>query len=316
VLRPSALVVLESTTYPATTEEFLADLLRAGSGLVAGEDCFLGHSPERIDPGNRRYDLVNTPKAVSGVNSRPLAAVRAFYDSLVDHTFPFQSPREAELTKLIEKTFRHVTIALVNELAMFAAEARVDIWDALEAASTKPFGFMRFNPGLGVGDHCLPIDPCYLSWHVRTHLNRSFRFVELANDINGHMPDYVVQCPTAALNTRRMSINGSVILVLGVAYKPNTSDMGESPALLGIERLLSLGAQVRYVDDHISESDLLFFPHGMPVKTNLSGEELREADTVVVLTDHDGSDDGALSRDAICVLDTRHRCQRNNVELL
>jgi UDP-N-acetyl-D-glucosamine dehydrogenase len=169
-LKPGATVVLESTTYPGTTDELLGGLLQEGSDLVPGRDFHLGYSPERIDPGNPAFGLVGTPKVVSGVNASSLVAVQRFYDSIVDETVPVSSPREAELTKLIENTFRHVNVALVNELAMFAAELGVDVWEALDAASTKPFGFMRFNPGPGVGGHCLPIDPSYLSWHVRTSL--------------------------------------------------------------------------------------------------------------------------------------------------
>ena len=168
---------------------------------------------------------------VSGVNAASLEAVQRFYDSIVDKTIPVSRPREAELTKLIENTFRHVNVALVNELAMFAADLGVDVWEALDAAGTKPFGFMRFNPGPGVGGHCLPIDPSYLSWHVRTTLGQSFRFVELANDVNDHMPEYVVKRLTVALNTRKLALNGSRTLLLGLAYKPNTSDMRESPAI-------------------------------------------------------------------------------------
>ena len=200
-LEPGATVVLESTTYPGTTDELLANLLAEGSGLVAGRDFHLGYSPERIDPGNKVFGLVGTPKVVSGITAGSLEAVQRFYDSIVDKTIPVSGPREAELTKLIENTFRHVNVALVNELAMFAADLGVDVWEALDAAGTKPFGFMRFNPGPGVGGHCLPIDPSYLSWRVRTTLGQSFRFVELANDVNDHMPEYVVKRLMVALNT-------------------------------------------------------------------------------------------------------------------
>ena len=190
---------------------------------------------------------------MSGVTPASLNAVQQFYDSIVNKTIAVSRPREAELTKLIENTFRHVNVALVNELAIFAADLGVDVWEALDAAATKPFGFMRFNPGPGVGGHCLPIDPSYLSWHVRTSLGRSFRFVELANDVNDHMPDYVVQRLALALNKRKLAVNGSRLLLLGVAYKPNTSDMRESPALAVAQRLVRLGAEVRYVDDHVPD---------------------------------------------------------------
>ncbi len=230
-LEPGAVVVLESTTYPGTTEELLAGILADGSGLVPGRDFHLGYSPERIDPGNRHFSFAEIPKVVSGIDTGSLNAVQAFYDTLVHKTIAVSRPREAELAKLIENTFRHVNIALVNELTIFAAELGVDVWEALDAASTKPFGFMRFNPGPGVGGHCLPIDPSYLSWHVRTSVGRSFRFVELANDVNDHMPEYVVRRLSLALNRRQLAVNGSRILLLGLAYKPNTSDLRESPAL-------------------------------------------------------------------------------------
>jgi UDP-N-acetyl-D-glucosamine dehydrogenase len=187
-LRPGAMVILESTTYPGTTEELVAPILEEGSGLVAGEDFHLGYSPERIDPGNPIWGLANIPKVVSGVDDSSLAAVKRFYDDLVERTVPVSGTREAELTKLLENTFRHVNVALVNELAMFAADLGVDLWEAIDAASTKPFGFMRFTPGPGVGGHCLPIDPSYLSWRVKRQLGQSFRFVELANDCSLDSP--------------------------------------------------------------------------------------------------------------------------------
>jgi UDP-N-acetyl-D-glucosamine dehydrogenase len=316
-LVPGATVVLESTTYPGTTDELLASLLAKGSGLVAGRDFHLGYSPERIDPGNRAFGLVGTPKVVSGVNAASLEAVQRFYDSIVDKTIPVSGPREAELTKLIENTFRHVNVALVNELAMFAADLGVDVWEALDAAGTKPFGFMRFNPGPGVGGHCLPIDPSYLSWRVRTTLGQSFRFVELANDVNDHMPEYVVKRLMVALNTRKLALNGSRTLLLGLAYKPNTSDMRESPAISVAQRLVRLGADVHYVDDHIPDlkaSTLDLASHF--VRAHLTVEELEAADAVVVLTDHDDIDYGLVSRHARYVFDTRHRCRGEVVEYL
>jgi UDP-N-acetyl-D-glucosamine dehydrogenase len=316
-LEPGATVVLESTTYPGTTDELLADLLTRGSGLVAGQDFHLGYSPERIDPGNKDFGLAGTPKVVSGVNAASLEAVQRFYDSIVDKTIPVSGTREAELTKLIENTFRHVNVALVNELAMFADDLGVDVWEALDAAGTKPFGFMRFNPGPGVGGHCLPIDPSYLSWHVRTTLGQSFRFVELANDVNDHMPEYVVKRLTVALNTRKLALNGSRALLLGLAYKPNTSDMRESPAIAVAQRLVRLGSHVRYVDEHIadlnlSSSDLA----GHLVRAHLSVEELEVADIVVVLTDHDDIDYDFVSKHARYIFDTRHRCRGEVVEYL
>ncbi len=314
-LRPRALVVLESTTYPGTTEELLAGLLEAGSGLQAGRDFHLGYSPERIDPGNPRFGLGTTPKVVSGIDPASLAAVEAFYGSLVEKTVPVSRPREAELAKLIENTFRHVNIALVNELAVFAADLGVDIWEALDAAATKPFGFMRFNPGPGVGGHCLPIDPSYLSWHIRSSLSRSFRFVELANDVNDHMPEYVVQRLMVALNSAGKAVNGSRVLLLGMAYKPNTSDLRESPALIVARRLLRLGAEVRYADSHVAEVDVLGRDARL-ARVELGPAEVKEADAVVVVTDHDDVDYELVAAHARYVLDTRHRCRGPAVEYL
>jgi UDP-N-acetyl-D-glucosamine dehydrogenase len=303
-LRPGATVVLESTTYPGTTEELVGPIMEEGSGLVAGSDFHLGYSPERIDPGNPTWTFVNTPKVVSGIDERSLQAVQGFYDSLVERTVPVGSPKEAELTKLLENTFRHVNIALVNELAMFANDLGIDVWQAIDAASTKPFGYMRFTPGPGVGGHCLPIDPSYLSWRVRRSLGHSFRFVELANDVNDHMPDYVVRRLIAALNRRRLPVNGSRVLLLGLAYKANTSDARESPAMVVADRLLSMGAVVHAADPHVVES-----PHidNRIVRVDLSADELAAADAVVLLMDHDTFDYELVARSARYVLDCRRR---------
>ncbi|MEV6875320.1 nucleotide sugar dehydrogenase [Amycolatopsis sp. NPDC051128] len=311
-LRPGATVVLESTTYPGTTEELVVPLLEAGSGLVAGQDFSVGYSPERIDPGNPRWNFVNTPKVVSGVDARSLAAVRHLYDRLVDTTVPVGTTREAELTKLLENTFRHVNIALINEIAVFAHELGVDVWKAIEAASTKPFGFSRFLPGPGVGGHCLPIDPSFLSWRVRHDLRREFRFVALANDINDHMPDYVVERLTSALNRQSKSVQHSVVLLLGLAYKAGTGDTRESPVLRVIDLLSARGAVIRVVDSHVEE-------HRCPLSAKLvelTADELRAADVVLLLTDHAEVDYALVEREARLVLDTRHRLSGPRVEHL
>jgi UDP-N-acetyl-D-glucosamine dehydrogenase len=300
-LRPGATVVLESTTYPGTTEELVAPLLEAGSGLVAGVDFFLGYSPERIDPGNREFTFVNTPKVVSGIDDASLAAVDRFYSSLVERTVPVSGTKEAELTKLLENTFRHVNVALVNELAMFANDLDIDIWESIDAASSKPFGYMRFTPGPGVGGHCLPIDPSYLSWRVRRRLGHSFRFVELANDVNDHMADYVARRISDALNRQRKSVNGSNVLLLGLSYKRNTSDARESPALAVAQRLLTAGATVSVADPHVTND---FDKRIRRVEPEI--EELRAADIVVLLTDHDVFDLNVVADHAPLVLDTRH----------
>ena len=312
-VRPGVLVILESTTYPGTTEELVAPALENGSGLDAGSDFSLGYSPERIDPGNPTWTLVNTPKVVSGVDDASLAAVKAFYDTLVEQTISVSGTREAELTKLLENTFRHINIALVNELAMFAADLGIDVWEAIDAASTKPFGFMRFTPGPGAGGHCLPIDPSFLSWRVKRTLGQQFRFVELANDVNDHMPDYVVRRIVAGLNTRRKPLHGSRILLLGLSYKRNTRDARESPSLRVAELLLGMGAEVRAADPDVLSEQV--DPRIAVVEP--TPEECRAADAVVLLVDHDAFDLDVVYLHARYVLDTRNRLRGgSNVERL
>ncbi|MFJ7271020.1 nucleotide sugar dehydrogenase [Streptomyces sp. NPDC099050] len=312
-LRPGATVVLESTTYPGTTEELFGPILEDGSGLTAGVDFHLGYSPERIDPGNKVWGFQQTPKVVSGVNPLSLKAVETFYAGLVDTTVPVRSPKEAELAKLLENTFRHVNIALVNEIAMFARHLDIDVWQTIEAASSKPFGFMKFTPGPGVGGHCLPIDPSYLSWRVQRELGQNFRFVELANDINSHMPEYVARRVMDALNAKRRSVNGSRILLLGLAYKKNTGDARESPAVRVSQLLLDMGAKVRAADPHVVES--------IKVDARLSRveptrKELAAADVVVLLTDHDSFDYPMITEHASLILDCRNRLSGPTVEVL
>jgi UDP-N-acetyl-D-glucosamine dehydrogenase len=309
-LRPGATVILESTTYPGTTEDLVAGLLEEGSGLTAGRDFHLGYSPERIDPGNTTWNFVNTPKVVSGIDKESLDAVQAFFDRLVDSTVPVSGTREAELTKLLENTFRHVNIALVNELAMFAEAMGVDVWEAIDAASTKPFGYLRFTPGPGVGGHCLPIDPSYLSWKVRKSVGQPFRFVELANDINAGMPDYVVSRLTLALNREKRSVNGSSVLLLGLAYKRNTGDIRESPGMVIAQILTTLGADVRVVDPHVPAGGSTLH------QVDLTVEEVQHADAVVIVTDHDCFDYDLVRDRARYVLDARNRISGPQVELL
>ncbi|MGZ7016661.1 MAG: nucleotide sugar dehydrogenase [Acidimicrobiia bacterium] len=300
-LNPGALVVLESTTYPGTTEELLRPLLEQ-SGLRAGVDFFLGYSPERIDPGNTTWTFETTPKVVSGVDAASLRGVEAFYSTLVEKVVPVGSPAEAELVKLLENTFRHVNIALVNELAMFAGDLGVDIWRAIDAASTKPFGYMRFTPGPGVGGHCLPVDPSYLSWRVRRRSGQSFRFVELANDVNEHMPDYVVRRITALLNGHARAVRGTKILLLGIAYKAATSDWRESPSIAVAERLATLGAELRACDPHIPA----VLQPGLEMElVEFSPETLRAADLVVLLVDHPEFDPDEICRHAPVVFDAK-----------
>lgn len=296
-------VVLESTTYPGTTEQLLVPLLEQGSGLRAGVDFHVGYSPERIDPGNKTFNFQNTPKVVSGINASSLKMVACLYDRLVDRTVPVTSPAEAELTKLLENTFRHVNIALVNELAVFAHDLGIDVWEAISAAATKPFGFMPFTPGPGVGGHCLPIDPSYLSWQVRRSLGRNFRFVELANDVNDHMPDYVVQRVASGLNSQGKSLKGSTILLVGLAYKKNTGDIRESPALRIAELLAAQGADLQGVDSYVESHKV----PGFLTLVELTEQSAAAADAIVVLTDHDYLDYTIVENARGYVLDTRHR---------
>jgi UDP-N-acetyl-D-glucosamine dehydrogenase len=309
-LRAGATVVLESTSYPGTTEELVAPILEEGSGLTAGRDFHLGYSPERIDPGNPTWSLESTPKVISGIDEASLRSVREFYDRIVQTTVPVSGTREAELVKLLENTFRHVNIALVNELAMFAAELDIDVWEAIDAASTKPFGYLRFTPGPGVGGHCLPIDPSYLSWKVRSSLGQPFRFVELANDVNEHMPDYVVRRLILALNRRGRAVNGSRILLLGLAYKRNTGDAREAPGTIIAQLLAAMGADVAVVDPHLSDRSVTY-----PL-VELTADELERADAVVIVTDHDAFDFDLVQAHASYIFDTRNRVDGPTVERL
>jgi UDP-N-acetyl-D-glucosamine dehydrogenase len=301
-LRKGSCVILESTTYPGTTSELLAPILEEASGLARGEYA-LGYSPERIDPGNETHTFVNTPKVTSGVDAASLEVVDAFFAALVDTTVPVGSPAEAELVKLLENTFRHVNIALVNELAMFARELGVDVWRAIDAASTKPFGYMRFTPGPGVGGHCLPIDPSYLAWRVKQHLGQTFRFVELANDVNEHMPDYVYTRITAMLNGQRKSVNGSRVLLLGLAYKKGTSDWRESPSVEVAGRLRAGGATVEFCDPHIPEVNAAHMEYPL---VPFAADQIAAADVVVVLVDHAEFDPAAIAEHAHLVFDAKN----------
>jgi len=311
-VREGCTVILESTTYPGTTEELVAPLLEDGSGLRAGADFHLGYSPERIDPGNPTWRLENTPKVVSGVDEASLKAVQEFFDRLVDQTVPVSGTREAEMAKLLENTFRHVNIALVNELAIFAHDLGINVWEAIDAASTKPFGYMRFTPGPGVGGHCLPIDPSYLSWQVERSLGQKFRFVELANDVNEHMPDYVVRRIQNQLNDQGKAVRGSLVLLYGLAYKANTGDARETPTRPIIDQLLDLGADVLVADPHV---DLATMPEGISLVTG-GQADIDRADTIAYLVDHAGFDRDLIGGAEIPILDCRRVLHGPNVKPL
>jgi len=301
LLRRGTLVVLESTTYPGTTDELVRPILEKASGLSAGVDFNLAFSPERIDPGNPVYGLRNTPKVVGGLTPDCTAVAARFYRQVCDQVIEATSPREAEMAKLLENTYRHVNIALVNEMAVFCHELGIDLWDAIRCASTKPFGFQPFYPGPGVGGHCIPIDPNYLSYKVRT-LGYPFRFVELAQEINSRMPGYVVDRAAELLNRHAKPLNGANVLLLGVTYKRDIADQRESPARPIARRLLARGAVLAYHDPHVPDWAI----DGQPVRraTDLD-TEIVTADVVILLQDHSEYDLEQLAGEAKLFFDTR-----------
>jgi nucleotide sugar dehydrogenase len=301
VLSHGDLVVLESTTYPGTTEEVVAPLLESGSGLKAGVDFDLAYSPERIDPGNPDFGITNTPKVVGGMGEHATKAATAFYEQVVNEVVTVAGPREAEMAKLLENTFRHVNIALVNEMAVFCRQLDIDLWDVIGAAKTKPFGFMPFYPGPGVGGHCIPVDPSYLSWRVKK-LGFSFRFVELAQEINAQMPAFVVSRLSDLLNDAGLALSRSTVLCLGAAYKPGISDCRESPAVEVMQKLRHKGATVLYHDSFVPE---LALDTELLRSTELTPELLAAVDAVVILTPHPGVDWELVATGSSLVLDTR-----------
>jgi UDP-N-acetyl-D-glucosamine dehydrogenase len=296
------LIVLESTTYPGTTIELIAPKLRE-RGFTIGEDIFIAFSPERIDPGNQRYGVRNTPKVVGGVTDACTMAAVQYYSAAVDEIVPMSSPTAAEMVKLLENTFRAVNIGLVNEVALMCDKLGIDVWEVINAAKSKPFGFMAFYPGPGLGGHCIPIDPLYLSWKLKT-LNYTARFIELASEINTSMPLYVVNKIADALNDDGKAVRGSKILVLGAAYKRDVDDVRESPALDVIELLRNKGADVRYLDPHVSRLNL---HNGASMTSEVySAQLLRDADCVVIITDHTAFDWQDIARHSRLIVDTRH----------
>ena len=300
-LRPGQLVVLESTTYPGTTREVLLPVLER-TGFVVGEDFFLCFSPERVDPGNEVWKTKNTPKVIGGMTPVCTEAGLAVYERFIDTMVAVSSTEVAEMVKILENTFRAVNIALVNEVALIADRLDVNVWEVIEAAATKPFGFMKFMPGPGLGGHCIPVDPQYLAWKMRT-LDYRTRFIELASEINAEMPEFVVGKVRTALNAGKKAVNGSRILVLGVAYKRDVDDIRESPALDIIGLLAADGADVAYHDSFVSklaEEDLLLS------SVALTDQALTEADVVVIVTDHTDVDYARVLERAAVVVDARH----------
>ena len=299
-LRPGQLVVLESTTYPGTTEELILPMLTE-RGLTVGQDFFLAFSPERVDPGNPRYHTRNTPKIIGGMTPVCTDVARTLYAQAIETVIPVSSTRTAEMVKLLENTFRSVNIGLVNEVALMCARLGVDVWEVIDSAATKPFGFMPFYPGPGLGGHCTPIDPLYLSWKLKT-LNYRARFIELAGEINSEMPEYVCARVADALNQKEKSVKGSRILVLGVTYKRDIEDVRESPSLDILRILESRGARVSYNDPHVPALDL----NQATLRSVDLVPALREADIVVIVTDHSSYSYPEIVEKARLVLDTRN----------
>ncbi|MFA5038093.1 MAG: nucleotide sugar dehydrogenase [Candidatus Omnitrophota bacterium] len=300
-LKKGQLIILESTTYPGTTDEVLLPMFEA-RGLKAGKDFYLAFSPERVDPANKAFKTRNIPKVVGGVTPACTESARALYEHAVDTVHPVSSTRVAETVKLLENTFRAVNIGLVNELALMCDKMDINVWEVIDAAKTKPFGFIAFYPGPGLGGHCIPIDPLYLSWKARSY-GFEARLIELAAQINSAMPEHVITKISEALNTREKSIKGSRILVLGVAYKKNVSDYRESPAFEVMEGLVRRGAQVSYADPFVPS----FINTHLKMKAvKPTPEALKKADCVVIITDHDAFDYQAVVKNARLIVDTRN----------
>jgi UDP-N-acetyl-D-glucosamine dehydrogenase len=304
-LRAGQLVVLESTTYPGTTEELLLPRLVA-DGLRCGEDFFLAFSPEREDPGNPKFSTTNIPKLVGGVDAVSGDLAQALYGQVVPQTVRVSSARTAEASKLLENIFRAVNIALVNELKVVYDRMGIDIWEVIDAAATKPFGFMRFDPGPGWGGHCIPLDPFYLAWKAREY-GVATRFIELAGEVNISMPEYVIDKLIGALNERGRAVKGSRVLVLGLSYKRDIDDPRESPAFEILDRLLRLGAEVRYHDPHVPAAPAMRSWPDLPALESvpLTPEELEDCDAVIVVTDHAAVDYDLVARHAPLIVDTR-----------
>ncbi len=295
------LIILESTTYPGTTDEVIVPRL-VNSSTVVGQDVFIAFSPERIDPGRKDYMIHNTPKVIGGVTRNCLEVSLALYGTIVKQPVPVSNTATAEMVKLLENTYRAVNIGLVNEVALMCNKLGLDTWEVVEAAATKPYGFMPFYPGPGLGGHCIPIDPLYLSWKLRT-LNYTARFIELAAEVNSHMPEYVVSKVSDALNDKCKAVKGSKILVLGVAYKPNVSDVRESPAIDLIHLLQEKGGRVEFHDPYVDDlSD-----EGIPLRSiELTSDSLANADCIIIVTHHDSYDWSQIRDQASLIVDTRH----------
>jgi len=301
--RPGQLIVLESTTYPGTTDEIILPRLSAG-GYTAGREFFLAFSPERVDPGNPQYHTYNIPKVIGGVTPSCVKLATALYSTVIERVIPVSSTATAEMVKLLENTFRAVNIGLANELAIMCSKLGVDVWEVIEAAATKPFGFMPFYPGPGLGGHCIPIDPHYLSWKLKT-LNYNARFIELASEINTNMPNYVLDLVADALNDDSKAIRGSRVLVLGVTYKRDIEDVRESPAIDIVSLLLSKGAQADYHDPFVPTLEIPGHPE--PIHSiGLNEQTLNSYDAVLIVTDHTSYDYNWIAANSKMLVDTRN----------
>jgi UDP-N-acetyl-D-glucosamine dehydrogenase len=296
------LVVLESSTYPGTTSDVVAPLLEA-SGQRVGRDFLLAYSPERIDPGNQEFTFANTPRIVGGTTAEATAVAALFYEQMVEKVVTVSSARAAELAKLLENTFRHVNIALVNEMAMVCHELGIDVWEVIEAAASKPFGFMAFSPGPGVGGHCIPLDPTYLAWQVRRDIGHQFRILEQAQDVNAHMPGWVASRIGEALNEHAKPLKGAKVLVLGVAYKPDIGDVRESPSLRVMSALARRGVKLSFHDPFV---DAIVLDGRRLTRTELTARAVAGADLVALLTPHSGYDLGWLAQTAELLFDARN----------
>ncbi|MEK6546037.1 MAG: nucleotide sugar dehydrogenase [Nitrospinota bacterium] len=299
-LHKGQLIVLESTTYPGTTDEVLLSDLES-TGLKVGVDFYLAFSPERVDPGNKKYNTKNTPKIIGGVTTECTKIAKYLYEQSIDSVIPVSSTKSAEMVKLLENTFRAVNIGLVNEITLMCNKLGIDVWEIIDAAASKPFGFMPFYPGPGLGGHCIPIDPLYLSWKLKT-LNYTARFIELASEINTGMPLYVVSKIVDALNDKRKSVNGAKVLILGVTYKRDVSDVRESPAIDIIKYLKNKGADVSFCDPYV---DSMHEVEGVK-KMELREDSLSQADCVVIVTDHSNIDYKWVVKNSKLVVDTRN----------
>lgn len=310
-LHPGMLIVLESTTYPGTTEEIVKPILEKKSGLKCGQDFFLAFSPERIDPGNPWYKVRNTPKVVGGVTQDCTEVASYLYRNIIQgKVHPVSSPKVAEMEKIYENVFRYTNIALANEMSILCHKMGIDFWEVIEAAKTKPYGFMPFYPGPGIGGHCIPLDPFYLTWKAREY-NYHTRLIELAGEINRYMPEYIVERTTKILSRKfKKSLNGAKVLLLGVAYKKDIDDLRESPAIEVIKKLEQEGAIVSYYDPYIPK----FINNGKEYKSlkEMTEEEIKEKDIVIITTDHSKVDYEMVAKNANAVFDTRNAIKDNN----